>query len=406
MKIVSVGLLMVTATLSVAAQRGTTNGEWRTWGGDLGVTRYAPLDQITGANFNTLQVAWRFKTDNLGARPDFNMQTTPLMVGGVLYATAGEHRDAVALDGRTGELLWMHRLDEGQRALRSARRLSGRGVGYWTDGKGDERIFYVTIGYQLVGLNATDGVPLKDFGVNGVIDLKKDNDQEIDPIEGEVAWNGAPVVARNVVIVGASHRAGSAPRSMKNTKGYIRGYDAKTGKRLWIFHTIPQPGEFGNETWLEKSWEYTGNTGVWTQITVDENLGIAYLPVEDPTGDYFGGHRPGNNPTAAAWSPSICRRASASGTSSSITIRSGTTTFRARRCSSTSPSTAGRSRRSRNRPSRDIRLSSSARPAGRCGRLKSVRWSKAHCRASGIRRRSPSPPNRRRSSATASAKTW
>ena len=110
-----------------------------------------------------------------------------------------------------------------------------------------------------------------------------------------MAWNGAPVVAKNVVIVGASHRGGTAPRSMKNTKGYIRGYDARTGKRLWIFHTIPQPGEFGNDTWLEKSWEYTGNTGVWTQLTVDENLGIAYLPVEDPTGDYFGGHRPGNN---------------------------------------------------------------------------------------------------------------
>jgi quinoprotein glucose dehydrogenase len=281
--------------VTIAAQLGTTNGEWRTWGGDLGVTRYAPLDQINAANFNSLQVAWRFKTDSLGSRPDFNMQTTPLMVNGRLYATAGEHRNAVALDGKTGELLWMHRLEEGQRALRSARRLSGRGVGYWTDGKGDERVFYVTIGYQLVGLNAKDGVPLKDFGVNGVIDLKKDNDQDIDPIEGEVAWNGAPVVAKNVVIVGASHRAGSAPRSMKNTKGYIRGYDARTGRRLWIFHTIPQPGEFGNDTWLEKSWEYTGNTGVWTQITVDENLGIAYLPVEDPTGDYFGGHRPGNN---------------------------------------------------------------------------------------------------------------
>ena len=158
--------------IGVAAQDGTTNGEWRTWGGDFSAHRYAPLDQINAANFNTLQVAWRFKTDNLGARPDFNMQTTPLMVGGVLYATAGEHRNAVALDARTGELLWMHRLEEGQRALRSARRLSGRGVGYWTDGKGDERVFYVTIGYQLVGLNAKDGVPLKDFGVNGVVDLK------------------------------------------------------------------------------------------------------------------------------------------------------------------------------------------------------------------------------------------
>ena len=111
----------------------------------------------------------------------------------------------------------------------------------------------------------------------------------------DIAWNGAPVVAKNVVIVGAAHRAGSAPRSKENAKGYIRGYDARTGKRLWIFHTIPQPGEFGNDTWLEDSWAYTGNTGVWTQITVDEELGIAYLPVEIPTGDYFGGHRPGNN---------------------------------------------------------------------------------------------------------------
>ena len=280
---------------TLAAQYGATNGEWRTWAGDLGATRYAPLDQITAANFNTLQVAWRFRTDNLGARPDFNLQTTPLMINGVLYATAGEHRNAVALDAATGELLWMHRLEEGVRAQRSSRRLSGRGVGYWTDGKTDERVFYVTIGYQLVGLDAKTGKPLKDFGVNGVIDLKKDADQVLDPVEGEIAWNGAPVVAKNVVLVGAAHRAGSTPQSRNNAKGFIRAYDARTGKRLWIFHTIPIPGEFGNDTWLEQSWEYTGNTGVWTQMTVDEQLGIAYLPVEIPTGDYYGGHRPGNN---------------------------------------------------------------------------------------------------------------
>jgi quinoprotein glucose dehydrogenase len=282
-------------SINLGAQYGATNGEWRTWAGDLGATRYAPLDQITAANFNTLQVAWRFRTDNLGARPDFNLQTTPLMIKGVLYATAGERRDAVSLDAATGELLWMHRLDEGLRAQRSSRRLSGRGVGYWTDGKTDERIFYVTIGYQLVGLDAKTGKPLKDFGVNGVIDLKKDADQVLDPVEGEIAWNGAPVVAKNVVLVGAAHRAGSTPRSRNNAKGFIRAYDARTGKRLWIFHTIPIPGEFGNDTWLEQSWEYTGNTGVWTQMTVDEQLGIAYLPVEIPTGDYYGGHRPGNN---------------------------------------------------------------------------------------------------------------
>jgi quinoprotein glucose dehydrogenase len=285
--------LLVPATL--AAQQGAQGGEWRTWGGDLGATRYAPLDQVSASNFNQLQIAWRFRTDNLGSRPDFNLQTTPLMVGGVLYATAGEHRNAVAIDARTGELLWMHRLEEGKRAQLSARRLSGRGVGYWTDGRGDERIFYVTIGYQLVGLDAKTGRPLKDFGVDGVVDLKKDIDQDLDPVEGEIAWNGAPVVAKDVVLVGAAHRAGTAPRSFRNAKGYVRGFDARTGRRLWIFHTIPQPGEFGNETWLEGSWEHTGNTGVWTQMAVDEQLGIAYLPVEIPTGDYYGGHRPGNN---------------------------------------------------------------------------------------------------------------
>ena len=228
------------------------NGEWRSWAGDLGATRYAPLDQINAANFSSLEVAWRFKTDNLGPRPDFNLQASPLMVNGRLYFTAGSRRAAVAVDAATGELLWVHRIEEGARADNASRRLSGRGVGYWTDGKGDERIFYVSIGYQLVGLDAKTGLPLKDFGVNGVVDLKKDNDQQLDLVESDVGWNGAPVVARNVVIVGASHRAGSAPRSKSNAKGYIRGYDARTGKRLWIFHTIPVPGEFGNDTLAER----------------------------------------------------------------------------------------------------------------------------------------------------------
>jgi quinoprotein glucose dehydrogenase len=286
---------LVCLSATARAQYGATDGEWRAWGGDLGSTRYAPLDQINASNFSKLQVAWRFKTENLGPRPDYNLQATPLMIDGVLYFTAGSHRNAVAVRAATGEMLWMHRLEEGRRAEASVRRLSGRGVGYWTDGKGDERIFYVSIGYQLVGLDAKTGHPLKDFGRDGVVDLKLEADQQLDPITGEIAWNGAPVVAKNVVIVGAAHRAGTAPRSRENAKGYVRGYDARTGKRLWIFHTIPRPGEFGNDTWLDDSWSYTGNTGVWTQMTVDEELGIAYLPVEIPTGDYFGGHRPGNN---------------------------------------------------------------------------------------------------------------
>jgi quinoprotein glucose dehydrogenase len=126
------------------------------------------------------------------------------------------------------------------------------------------------------------------------VDLKKDDDQDIDLVTGEVGLHSTPVVARNVVIVGAAHLTGGVPRSRKNVKGYVRGFDVRTGKRLWIFHTIPLPNEYGSDTWLKESWAYTGNTGVWGQISVDESLGLVYLPVELPTGDYFGGDRPGN----------------------------------------------------------------------------------------------------------------
>ena len=285
------------ATVSVHGQAGTgtKNGEWRTYGGDLASTRYAPLDQINGQNFSKLQVAWRFKTDVFGMRPDFNLQTTPLMINGVLYATVGWRRDAVAIDAATGELLWMYRLDEGKRSQAAPRLLSGRGVAYWTDGRGDERIFMVTIGYQLVALDAKTGTPVRSFGQNGIIDLKQNNDQVLDLITGEIGLNTGPLVAKDVVIVGAAHRAGAAPRSKTNAKGYIRGFDVKTGKRLWIFHTIPLPGEYGNETWQNDSWSYSGNTGMWGPFSVDEELETVYLPIELSTGDYYGGHRPGDN---------------------------------------------------------------------------------------------------------------
>jgi len=294
--VASLMVAIATSMLSTQlhAQTGATNGEWRTYGGDLGSTRYAPLDQINASNFSKLQVAWRFKTDILGARPDFNLQTTPLMINGVLYATAGSRRDAVAIDAATGELLWMYRLNEDKRATASPRPLSGRGIAYWTDGAADERIFMVTMGYELVALNAKTGVPISGFGQNGIVDLKQNDDQVLDPITGEIGLNTGPLVARNVVIVGAAHRAGNAPRTKTNAKGYVRGFDVKTGRRLWIFHTIPLPGEFGNDTWENDSWSYTGNAGVWAPFSVDEALGLVYLPVELPTGDYYGGHRPGN----------------------------------------------------------------------------------------------------------------
>ncbi len=286
-------LLLAALTIPAAAQSGAKNGEWRTYGADLGHTRYSPLDQINATNFSKLEVAWRFKTDNLGPRPESQLEATPLMANGVVYSVAGTRRAVVALDAATGELLWTHSEREGQRGANAPRQLSGRGLAYWTDGR-EERILYVTPGYRLIALNAKTGAPVPGFGANGVVDLKQDDDQEIDPITGEVGLHATPIVAKDVVIVGAAHRSGGVPKSKGNVKGYVRGFDVRTGKRLWIFHTIPKPGEFGLDTWEKDSWSYTGNTGVWGQISVDEDLNMVYLPVELPTGDYYGGHRPGN----------------------------------------------------------------------------------------------------------------
>ena len=285
---------MVAGVPGISAAQGTANGEWRSYGGDIANTRYSPLSQINAENFGDLEVAWRFHTDNLGPNPEFNFQSTPLMVGGVVYSTAGSRRSVVAVDAGTGELLWMHRLDEGERGAAAPRRLSGRGLAYRDDG-GDGQIFYVTPGYQLIGLDAATGLRLPDFGVDGLVDLKQNFDQEIDLVTGEAGLHAAPIVAGDTIVVGAAHLPGSAPRSMRNVKGYVRGFDARTGDRKWIFHTIPGADEFGNDSWLNDSWRYTGNNGVWGQISVDLDLGIAYLPTEMPTNDYYGGHRHGDN---------------------------------------------------------------------------------------------------------------
>ncbi|MES1254477.1 MAG: PQQ-binding-like beta-propeller repeat protein, partial [Acidobacteriota bacterium] len=205
----------------------------------------------------------------------------------------GTRRAVVALDAGTGELLWMHSENEGKRGDSSPRPLSGRGLAYWSDGR-ESRILYITKGYRLVALDAKTGVLVATFGKNGIVDLKLDDDQDMDLVTGEIGVNSTPIVAKNVVIVGAGHLSGAVPKSKRNEKGYVRGFDVKTGKRLWIFHTIPQPGEFGNDTWEKDSWAYTGNTGVWGQMSVDEELGLVYLPVEMATGDYYGGHRPGS----------------------------------------------------------------------------------------------------------------
>src|SRR3954464_43539 len=277
----------------------TKNGDWTHYTADARGTKYMPLDQVNATNFNKMEVAWRFKTDNLGTRPEFKLEGTPLAIKGVLYTTAGTRRSVVALDGRTGELIWSHSYREGNRAAIAPRQLSGRGVSYWTDGKGDERILYVTTGYRLIALNAKNGSMIPSFGEGGVVDMKKGavfgKGQQIDYETGEIGLHSTPTVVKDIVIVGSSFKEGMTVKTHNNTKGMVRAFDVKSGKLLCTFNTIPRPGEFGNDTWENESWATNGNTGVWTQITVDEEAGLVYLPVESPTSDFYGGHRPGNN---------------------------------------------------------------------------------------------------------------
>jgi quinoprotein glucose dehydrogenase len=287
-----VGCMALLAVAALPAQTAAPAGEWRSYGADAANTHYSPLAQINASNFNKLEVAWRFKTDNLGSRKDYNLEATPLMANGVVYTTAGTRRSVVAIDAGTGELLWMSSEQEGKRGD-VALRLTSRGLAYWTDGR-EERIVYVTAGYRMIALNAKTGMRIASFGKDGVVDLKENDDQLIDPLSPEIGLNATPAIGGDVIVVGAAHRAGTAPPSKANVKGYVRGFDVRTGKQLWIFHTVPKPGEFGYDTWEKDSGDYTGNTGVWGQISIDEQLGMAFLPVEMPTGDYYGGHRPGN----------------------------------------------------------------------------------------------------------------
>jgi quinoprotein glucose dehydrogenase len=282
-------------TPRVQGQRGAPpSGEWRVWGADGGNSHYSPLDQINATNVKDLKLTWRWKSENMGPRIDSDWKTTPLMIGGVLYFTAGSRRDVVAADAKTGETLWLYRFDEGTRGTRAPNRgPSGRGLTYWTDGRGDERLIYVSLGYQLIELNPKTGRPLDAFGKNGVVDLWEGLDQGAKvPKEGDMSLTSPPPVVRDVIVIGAALGGG---RTKEFIAGFPRGFDVRTGKRLWTFHTIPRPGEFGNETWEGDSWSYTGHTGAWSQMAVDEELGYVYIPVETPTNDVYGGHRPGAN---------------------------------------------------------------------------------------------------------------
>jgi quinoprotein glucose dehydrogenase len=293
---------LIIAALSLTpllAQQGApANGEWRVNGGDTGSTRYSPLDQINASNVKNLQVVWRWKAQNMGPTPQGAWEVTPLMAGGKLFFTAGTGRTVVAADALTGETLWTYRGDD--TAERGAVRPNNRGVSYWSDGKGDDRILFVTPGYQLVALNARTGFPIANFGVDAHVDLWKGLDRPV-VLKGSIGATSPPIIVRDVAVVGASLKVGVALPTKLNTPGYTRGFDVRTGKLLWTFHTVPQAGEQGTETWLkdpqtgEDSWKFTGNTGAWGPLTGDEELGYVYIPVEAPSGDTYGGQRPGAN---------------------------------------------------------------------------------------------------------------
>ena len=277
----------------------TKTGDWPSYTGDTRGSRYSPLTQINADNFNDLEVAWRFKTDNLGSRPEYKLEGTPLVVNGVLYTTAGTRRSVIALDAATGEMVWVHRYPEGVRGANAPRQLSGRGLAFWSDGRNDQRILYVTPGYRLIALDAATGQPVKTFGKDGVVDLKigvvVGANQPIDLETGEIGLHSTPTVVKDVVLVGSAMKEGMTVTTHNNTKGLARAFDVRTGRLIWTFNTIPRPIEPGGDTWLDNAWAQNGNAGVWTQITADEELGLVYLPVESPTSDYYGGKRPGNN---------------------------------------------------------------------------------------------------------------
>ncbi len=334
------------ARTSVAAQpsaapmnlvRGNVPGEWRYWGGDAWSTRYSPLDQINAQNFDSLETAWQWNAGTFGA--DEYYRTTPLYANGRLFTVASTRRVAMALDPEKGETLWMWRLDEGIRWQKAPRQFAGRGLAYWNDAN-EERVIVVTPGYHMASLDAKTGLPDPKFGTDGVVDLmdglgfplvplavddsgpliisdaaparkarpgetwdpvKKigaDGTVGIDPAHGQIANSSPAIIVGDVIIVGSSSIHGYYPIRVRNLPGYIRGFDVRTGKQLWKFNLIPEPGEFGADTWEKGSKvgdEGVGKNDAWATLSADPELGLVYIPVGMPLMDEYGGHRPGDN---------------------------------------------------------------------------------------------------------------
>ena len=279
---------------------GTENGEWRYWGGDEHSNRYSPLDQVDATNVGKLEVAWRWYAANYGPEPDFIYRGTPIKVGNRLYAVAGQRRAVVAIDAGTGETLWMWRMREEERWQASTRKNYGKGVAY-ANVEGRGTVFVLTPSYHMAALDAETGHLLPFFGLGGIVDLHLGlGNYPVDAnrgvlASGDITSSSPPIVVNGVIVVGNSHDRGYYPEVKENIPGHVRGYDVKTGRMLWRFNVLPQPGEPGHDTWEGDSWTYTGNISAWAPLSADSAKGLVFIPTDTPTNDYYGGHRGGAN---------------------------------------------------------------------------------------------------------------
>jgi quinoprotein glucose dehydrogenase len=269
--------------------------EWRFYGGDQGSAKYSPLDQINRANIRTLKPAWEWKTgeaplQEFGTTPGI-FEVTPLMIGGTLYLSTPYNR-VVALSAETGREEWSYdpkAYADGQ--VPNGTGFVHRGVAVWRDSSNGRLRVFMNSRYHLIALDATSGKPVPSFGDNGIVNLSHGLLWEINP--KHYTNTSPPVVYKDLVIVGN----GVADRLVykNDPPGDVRAFDARTGKIVWTFHTIPQEGEYGHDTWGDGSSAFTGHTNVWAPMSLDEGRGLLYLPVSTPSNDFYGGRRHGKN---------------------------------------------------------------------------------------------------------------
>jgi quinoprotein glucose dehydrogenase len=292
--IIATAVATVLAFANAHAQHGAPGGEWPAYSGDRGSTKYSALDQINAGNVAKLVVAWRWESPdnpiaaaNTGKAPG-SFKVTPLMAGGVLYTTT-TYGQACAINPETGETLWVFDPGVWKGPRPGNLGFNARGLAYWTDGNGDERIFLGTNEAYVYALNATSGELVESFWDGGRIDLMEGLNH---PIDRRNLFSIAPgAICGDTLVMGMG--VNDRPTIKEMTPGDVRGYDVRTGKVKWAFHNPPWKGEPGYETWMDDSADYTGNSNVWSHMSVDTELGYVYLPFGTPTNDFYGGHRKG-----------------------------------------------------------------------------------------------------------------